>query len=728
MTSTQVLAELAERYGISPNYYDWLGEYVEVSSEVLVAVLAALDVDASTEAAAQAALDSADEGPWRQTLPPTTVTRAGIAKDIFVHVPAGEPVTVTIQLEDGSVRNTVQLEHLVEPRLVDGAEVGEAKFQLPADLPLGWHEIHAVVGTLGEDSLGAVSGPVETATLVVTPESASAQLDAQVWGIMAQLYQARSAESWGIGDLRDLQTIGQWGAEQGADFVLVNPFHAPSVTTPIEPSPYLPTSRRFGDPSLLRIEDLVEELELHEAEALRLRELASYGQAANRVDTIDRDASWLAKREALGICFEAARRGSHERWRTFGNYCETEGQSLIDFATWCALCEQHGGNWRDWPEEFQDPTSVAVDSFRQAHADRIEFYCWMQFVLQEQKTRTQDALREAGMQIGVMNDLAVGVHPSGADAWSLNQSLARGVSVGAPPDAYNQMGQDWSQPPLRPDALEKTGYAPLRDMLRKAFIGAGALRIDHILGMFRQWWVPAGMPATQGTYVTFDHEAMIGVLLLEAERAGALVIGEDLGTVSELTRNVMAERHVYGTQIMWFERGADGSPKRPEHYRRECLASVTTHDLPPTAGYLELAHVDLRERLGVLTRPAEEERTDELATIDAYTAILREDGLIGEADPTTEELVLALHRHMAGSASQLFQVALADLAGDRRPINQPGTYREYPNWTLPLTGPDGQIRLLDDVLTDDFAKQLAEAAVRPQDIQNSPGHRDAASG
>ena len=251
-------------------------------------------------------------------------------------------------------------------------------------------------------------------------------------------------------------------------------------------------------------------------------------------------------------------------------------------------------------------------------------------------------------------------------------------------------------------------------MLRKAFIGAGALRIDHILGMFRQWWVPAGMPATQGTYVTFDHEAMVGVLLLEAELAGALVVGEDLGTVSDLTREVMAERHVYGTQIMWFEREEDGSPKRPEHYRVECLASVTTHDLPPTAGYLELAHVELRDRLGVLTRPVEDERADELTTIASYTQVLRDAGLIGEGEPTTEELVLALHEHLSGSASQLFQVALADLAGDRRPINQPGTYREYPNWTLPLSGPDGQVRLLEDVLADEFAQQLAAVSAREQ--------------
>lgn len=702
-TLVRVLAELAEHYGISANYHDWVGEYVEVAPETLIAVLAALDVDASTEESARAALEAAVERPWRQTLPPTTVTRVGLAKDLLVHVPAGEPVAVQVHVEHGPSLAAEQLEHIVEPRQIDGTPIGEAKFRLPGDLPAGWHEIVALVGE--ED-------PVEhRATLIVAPESASSNLHASTWGIMAQLYQARSAESWGIGDLHDLRTIGTWGAERDADFVLVNPFHSPSVTTPIEPSPYLPTSRGFGDPSLIRIADLLEDLELAEPEQRRMHELASYGQSMNRVDAIDRDASWLAKREALAICFEAARRGDHDRWRAFGDFCETEGERLIDFATWCALCEQLGGNWRDWSADYQDPTNPAVDEFRQQHADRIEFYCWVQFSLQQQKIRTQEALLAAGMKIGVMNDLAVGVHPSGADAWSLNHSLARGVSVGAPPDAYNQLGQDWSQPPLRPDALERTGYAPLREMLRKAFIGAGALRIDHILGMFRQWWVPAGKLATEGTYVTFDHEAMIGVLLLEAERAGSLVIGEDLGTVSDLTRSVMAERHVYGTQVMWFEREPDGSPKRPEHYRVECLASVTTHDLPPTAGYLELAHVDLRERLGVLTRPVEQERAIELATIDAYRSILRETGKL-DGDPSTEEFVIALHEHMAESPSRLFQVALADMAGDRRPINQPGTYREYPNWSLPLTGPDGRVRLLEEILEDDFASTLARVSAR----------------
>lgn len=248
-------------------------------------------------------------------------------------------------------------------------------------------------------------------------------------------------------------------------------------------------------------------------------------------------------------------------------------------------------------------------------------------------------------------------------------------------------------------------------MLRAAFIGAGALRIDHILGLFRLWWVPEGCDAHEGTYVYYNHEAMVSVLLLEAERAGALVIGEDLGVVSETTRAVMQERHVYGTQVMWFEHAEDGSPRRPEDYRQECLATVTTHDLPPTAGFVELRHVTIRQQLGLLTRDVAEERAAESELVEGYRQQLVADGLLGE-DATTEELVLALHKRMAGCRAKLFGVALADMAGDTRPINQPGTFREYPNWTLPLADADGNVLLLEQLLERATAVNIAQASAR----------------
>jgi 4-alpha-glucanotransferase len=314
------------------------------------------------------------------------------------------------------------------------------------------------------------------------------------------------------------------------------------------------------------------------------------------------------------------------------------------------------------------------------------------------------------MPVGVVHDLAVGVHPYGADTWALGDSLASGVTVGAPPDAFNQQGQDWSQPPWRPDRLEAAGYAPYRDMLRSVLRHAGGIRVDHVLGLFRLWWVPDGTPADQGTYVRYDHEALVGILALEAARAGAFVVGEDLGTVEPWVRQHLAERGILGTSILWFERDEAGAPLPPEQWRELCLAAVTTHDLPPTAGYLAGEHVRIRAELGLLTRPVEEERRIDLADRDSWIALLRSRGLLsGAADE--QEVIEALHRLVAAAPSRLVGVALTDAVGDRRAMNQPGTDKEYPNWRLPLADGTGRPVLLEDLVESTRAGSLA-AVVR----------------
>ncbi|MGZ4640370.1 MAG: 4-alpha-glucanotransferase, partial [Actinomycetes bacterium] len=315
------------------------------------------------------------------------------------------------------------------------------------------------------------------------------------------------------------------------------------------------------------------------------------------------------------------------------------------------------------------------------------------------------AARSGGMAIGVMHDLAVGVHPEGADVWALGDALARFVTVGAPPDAFNQQGQDWSQPPWRPDRLAEHGYAPWRDMVRTVLRHAGGLRVDHIIGLFRLWWVPRGLSPAEGTYVKYDHEAMVGILALEAYRGGAFVVGEDLGTVEPWVRDYLRERGILGTSILWFERDADGRPLPPDKWRELCLATVTTHDLPPTAGYLAHEHVELRERLGLLTRSADDEMAAATADLDAVLAQLHDLGLLGP-DPTERDKVEALHKFLLLTPARLLGVALPDAVGDRRAINQPGTYDEYPNWRLPLSDGLGQPLLLEDVMSSLRAQSL----------------------
>ena len=248
---------------------------------------------------------------------------------------------------------------------------------------------------------------------------------------------------------------------------------------------------------------------------------------------------------------------------------------------------------------------------------------WLQWLLDEQLQGAQAKAVAAGMALGTMHDLAVGVHPGGADAWRLRSTYATGISVGAPPDAYNQQGQDWTQPPWQPSALESLGYAPFRDLIRAVLRHAGGVRVDHIIGLFRLWWVPAGRSADQGTYVRYDHEALIGVLALEAARVGAVVVGEDLGVVEPSARDYLRARGILGTSILWFEAGEDGGPLPAERWRELCLASVTTHDLPPTAGFLAGDHVRLRHRLGLLTRTLEEETAADDAERESWLAEVR---------------------------------------------------------------------------------------------------------
>ncbi|WP_077090790.1 4-alpha-glucanotransferase [Mycobacterium rhizamassiliense] len=699
------LVELASRFGIATRYEDWTGRQVPVAESTLVAVLGALGVAASTEQERNVALTARLRAHWARQLPATIVGRTGEPTRFWVHVTHGSPAEIRLQLEDGTVRGGVQqVDNLTPPFELDGRWIGEASFVLPADLPLGYHRVQLR------------SGDSETSTaLIITPDwlGLPEQLGARrAWGLAAQLYSVRSRQSWGVGDLTDLTDLAVWSASRhGADYVLVNPLHAAGFSGPtahMEPSPYLPTSRRFFNPIYLRVEAIPEFAGL--VKRGRLRRLRSDVQhRAGQLDAIDRDSAWAAKRESLELVYEVPRSAGREL--AYAAFLNREGSALDDFATWCTLAEEYGGDWHRWPKTLQHPGASGVAKFVKKHQATVDFHRWMQWQLDEQLAAAQSQAVRAGMSLGVMHDLAVGVHPNGADAWALQDVLALGVTAGAPPDEFNQLGQDWSQPPWRPDRLDEEEYRPFRALIRAVLRHAGGVRIDHIIGLFRLWWIPEGAPPTQGTYVRYDHEAMIGIVALEAHRAGALVVGEDLGTVEPWVRDYLLLRGLLGTSILWFEldRDSSGGPLPAERWREYCLSSVTTHDLPPTAGYLAGDHVRLRESLGLLTRPVAEELESDRTELAAWMAELRRVGLLADGEDDPEQVVLALYRYLGRTPSRLLGVALVDAVGDRRTQNQPGTTDEYPNWRVPLTGPDGRPVMLEDVFTDRRAATLAEA-------------------
>ena len=697
------LIQLAKLNGISTSYIDQLGTYVEIRDEVLVSVLAALGVDASSDEAIETSYELTKQRIADTLVEPTIVKFIG--KESTTPIRAkGHDVTLRLLLEDGT-----QYEGNLCMYLTPQTD-GSLTFTLPDDIPAGYHTLRVNAGPLhGEARL--ICAP---ARVPLPPAIA----EKQRWGWMAQMYSIRSAESWGVGDYGDLKLLLTDAAEKShADFMLINPIHATAPVEPLEPSPYLPESRRFMNVTYIRPQDIEEYAGLDEeakAEVERLH--AEVAPDNDNADELDINSAWWHKRQALQLVFKVPR--SAERQAAFEAFKEAAGPDLRAFAAWSVAFQVWGAPWEStWFAETNRDSPEVAELIRD-HADMVDFECWLQWIAAEQVTAAQTAARESGMALGLMQDMAVGVHSLGADVWWNPERFAVGsVTVGCPPDFYNQQGQDWGQPPFNPNYLAKTGYGVYREMVHNMFSHAGAVRIDHVLGLFRLWWIPQGEGARGGAYVTYDYEAMIAILTIEASRVNGLVVGEDLGTVPDYVRTVLAEHGLLGCMVEWFAR-VDDSPNAgdpyadPADYRKYALASVTTHDLPPTAGYLQFEHVKLREQLHLLTGPVEEFQASATAERQAMLDRLVESELItpeiaADVDDHIQEIVEAMHKMLLRSPSVLLQAALVDGVGETRSQNQPGTSSEYCNWRVPLAGPDHKVVHTDEVFDLPRVKSLS---------------------
>lgn len=651
------LARLADTMGVATTYDDYRRRPVDVGAEAVRFALTAMGLDVSTpRATADALADARAAG--KRSVPPSLIVRAGQPPPVLEDGDASMLI-----FEDGAQQR-------IEPRA--------AAVRLPDDLPLGYHQI-----------VSEATG--RCCHVIVTPGRCPLPLKQPSFGWMAQLYATRSRASWGMGDFADLATLGQWSGGAGAAIILVNPLHATAPVVPQQTSPYSPTSRRYRSPLYLRIEDIPEIAGLPEPDARRVSNLAERARRAGGGDRIDRDAVFTAKMEALELLFAMPR--TAEREQSLRAWCESEGQGLIDFATFCVLSEVHGLPWQDWPEPLRHPSSPSVAAARADHQDRVAFHMWLQWLCNTQLHTAQQSAVTAGMSVGIVHDLAVGVDPGGADAWALQDDLALGVTVGAPPDGFNQRGQDWGLPPLLPNRLRETGYQPFRDMLRSVLQHAGGIRIDHIMGLWRLWWVPQGRPASEGTYVRYPASDLLGVLALEAHRAGAMVVGEDLGTVQEGVREALAHHRILSSRVMYFER-VDDDPDQEmlpaKDYPKLALTSITTHDLPTPAGWWADEEIRVQTELdlfGEATTPDEQAQRKTRERADMLR-LLRREGLVRE-DADDDDLALAMHAFLARTPSLLVATGLGDAIGDRRQPNMPGTVDEYPNWRLPLADFDG---------------------------------------
>lgn len=573
------------------------------------------EVPASTREALVAAMGGGPDDVRPPEVDDVRVVRAGAAEPL--------PGARRIQLEDGT------------ERLLDDV--------LPADLPLGYHDLE----------LADRDGPLR---LIVSPGRCHLPDDLHAWGWAVQLYALRSAGSWGIGDLADLRALAAWSGSVGAGTVLLNPLDAVTPVAPRETSPYYPTSRRFLDPLYLAVEEVPGVAALADRD-----ELVRAGRALTTTDPIDRDQVAGHKLHVL-----------EQVWRTvegvqddpgFVAFERERGEELTTFATFCALAETHGSGWRRWPTEHRHPDSPAVTAFARRERDRVRFHAWLQHLCDEQLAR-------AGRELPLLGDLPIGADPDGADAWAWQDVLAPGVTVGAPPDELGPQGQNWTLPAFVPWKLRAARYEPFVAIVRAALRHVGGLRIDHVLGLFRLFWIPPGGSAAEGAYVQMPSRELLDILALESVRAGAFIVGEDLGTVGEGVREELDARDLLRYQVFWFEQDPIDA------WTAKALASVTTHDLPTVAGLWGGADARMQRELG--QEPDTDWHEELRARIRAATGVA--------SDATVEEVVVALHAHLAAAPNRLVLAQLDDaLAVADRP-NVPGTDRvaRPANWSLPL--------------------------------------------
>jgi 4-alpha-glucanotransferase len=571
-------------------------------------------------------------GRWRNV--PAETCRAVLDATGGAESAAADPVLVVRQGQRKRLRRPAEI-------TLEGGTHVRADIGLPRDLPLGYHDLRYL--------------DAETVTrLIVTPSSCYLPADLRIWGLSAQLYALRSSHSWGMGDLANLRRLAHWSAKElSARVLLVNPLQAALPILPQQPSPYFPSTRRYRNLLYLRIEEIPGASEA----SLDLQSYAAAGKALNHERRIDRDAIFNLKMAALEVLWPRIRDTSR-----FDQFCAEQGQPLAQFATFCALAEQYRSGWRQWPSEYRHPDSLAVGRFAAERSERVRFYQWVQWLLDEQLGRAAD-------EIALMQDLPIGVDPNGADAWAWQDLFAGGVTVGCPPDEYNTQGQDWGLPPLIPWKLRQAGYEPFIQTIRGTLRHARGLRIDHVMGLFRLFWIPESVGPAAGAYVRYDADELLGILALESERAKAYIVGEDLGTVDEKARQQLADRGVLSYRVLWFETAP------PSGYPQRALAAVTTHDLPTVAGLWTGS--DLRVQRELELKPNEEGLQEIRRRLAAMAGL-------SESSPI-EDVIVRSYRLLAEAPCAILSATVDDaLAVEERP-NMPGTTIErWPDWSLAL--------------------------------------------
>lgn len=717
---------LAASVGIAPFFHDIWGNRRDVSRETKRALLAAMGFVVESDADVAATLNRLDLRKWSRVLPPVLVGDEGETPSVPVTLPADvgdATLTWSVREEGGTTHDGhVRFQDLdmVETGAIADAAYHCRRFELPVGLPCGYHDLRiGVVGASGEN-------PGAATRLIVAPRRCwlpeEVRPDGRLSGISLQLYALRSERNWGVGDFGDLSAVTAMVSDFGLDMVGLNPLHALFPADPNHCSPYSPSNRAFIDVLYIDVGGIPD---LDDApEARRLIENGDFRQrleVARSSDLVDYAEVAALKLPVLDHLHAAFRRrhlaqdAVSPRGEAFRRYRDEMGDSLRRQALFDALHEhffrQDPGRWawQTWPEPFRDPNSSEVAAFARDHAERIEFFQYLQWVADEQLQRVADQARAAGLAVGLYRDLAVANHPGGAAAWANQGIVLEGASVGAPPDMFNPNGQNWGLAPLSPIGLQETAYEIFINGIRANMRHAGAIRIDHVMALRHLFWIPAGVRG-EGAYVAYPFDDLIRIIALESRRNRCLVIGEDLGTVPEGFRPAIQSRGVLSCRVLIFERDGDGGFVPPDHYPENALVSINTHDLPTFRGFWTGRDLEWRRDLGLYATPEaqDEDRRDRDRSRDRLVGMLCRIGVLPDdlADEAreggfTRDLLAAVHRFIAMTPSRMLVASIEDMIGEREQPNLPGTVEEHPNWRRKLG------RSIAEIAADPDARALA---------------------
>jgi len=696
--SAHLIEQLAQLVGFHQSYTDSFGNQVFAKDEARHTLLKAMGYDLSNDNVLEQQIKLLNEQTWRNMLPATHIAKCEVHENsvaISLKSAAIDNLTWEIITETGAtLSGQIVLSSLAKIDEINLDSQNFAKYQLALpQLEQGYHQLSI---SYGEQT--AQCHLIFAPQTCYSPQEASTE---KMWGYAAQLYSLRSENNWGMGDFGDLLNLVEKSAEQGVSAIGLNPLHPLYPNNPAHRSPYSPTSRCFLNVMYI---DVTNAPNFKECKAAQQRFNSADFQEkltfAKTSELIDYPAVAEVKHQILALLFaEFHKSASQELLSEFNDFKAEQGEDLQNLTTFDALYEhyreldENAYGWKMWPAAYQEPTSDEVKAFQTSHATRINYFAYLQWLAHRQLTAVAENAKTHGMPVGLYLDLAVGCDGSGVDVWCDKEVYVSGAAVGAPPDAMNTLGQDWGLTPINPVALKQQGYLPLVKALRSNMQYAGALRIDHILGLMRQYWVAPGMKADEGVYITFPLEDILRIIALESRREACVVIGEDLGTVPDGFGEIMAAAGLLSYKVLFFERWDSGLFMRPELYPAQSMVTVSTHDLPTLTGWWTGRDLEWRQELDLYPSVAmgQQERTERVEDRQLLTSALDDLNVMDMTKAPQQapakmniELSVAVQKYLAQAPSHIQLIPLEDVLEVVEQVNIPGTIDQHPNWRQKL--------------------------------------------